>query len=121
MAVNKRACPTQFVRGKIMPYYMCTVNGASIESSAQVVLNLSDVKSPSTTGEEFPDGAVFIAADAVKKEMLAIALAAISTQRQVWVEADQPNFDSDHNQVNLAQCYILAVVADYVSPPWLLS
>jgi len=106
-----------------MPYYMCTVNAASIESTAapQVVFNLSDVKSPSTTGEEFSDGAVFVAADAVKKEMLAIALTAISTQRQVWVQADQPNFDGDRNQLNLPQCYILAVVADYLSPPWLLS
>jgi hypothetical protein len=79
------------------------------------------VKSPSTTGGEFPDGAVFIAADSVKKEMLAIALTAISTQRQVWVQADQPNFNADRNQLNLPQCYILALVVDYLSPPWELS
>ena len=106
-----------------MPYFMCTVNGASILSTAvpQVVLTLTDLPSPSTPGGAFPQGAVFIAADPVKNEMLAIALTAISTQRRVWVESDQPNFDADHTQLDFAQCYSLAVVVDYLSPPWLLD
>ena len=106
-----------------MAFYMCAVNGATILSTAvpQVALNLTDLPSPSTSGGEFPDGAVFIAADPVKQQMLAIALTAISTQRQVWVEADQPNFNEDRTQLNFPQCYNLAVVVDYLSPPWLLD
>lgn len=86
--------------------FTCTVNqaGSSVEGSEtpnpQTYLNLTDL------GGSFT-GTWFFAADKAKREMLGVALAAVSTQNQVSAFVDPPNAGNNP----LTQCYTLHIVS----------
>lgn len=85
--------------------FTCTVNnaGASVGGpetpDPQIYFNLTD------TGGSFA-GQWFFAANKAKQEMLAVTLAAVSTQSSVFVWLDPPVAGSS----NLTQCYTMHIV-----------
>lgn len=87
--------------------FTCTVNQAGPVSNAPetqsptIYLELTDL------GATF-DHTWFFAANSAKREMLAVALAAISTQSQVRAEVDIPTGQDTHPH---PQCYRLYIVA----------
>jgi hypothetical protein len=90
-------------------YARCNVDSAAASVQASdtpdnpVYLTLTDL------GGAFQQG-LFYAADAMKREMLAVALAAISTGKNVYVDADPPD-QSDQRPVP-AQCYTIGLILD---------
>jgi hypothetical protein len=84
--------------------FICTVNqtgpavGAGVTPDPTIEFSLTDSKGSFTN-------TWFFAAQSAKNQMLAVALAAISTQSQVnaWVDAPQ--------QSGMTQCYALYLVA----------
>jgi hypothetical protein len=95
-----------------MPNYYdrCTVvsAGASVEAADTpdnpVYLVLTDL------GGKFENG-LFFASDAMKREMLAVALTAISTGKHVYAVADPPD-DGSAGRPHPAECYELDIVLD---------
>jgi len=86
--------------------FTCTVKlaGASVEGAEtpapQIYLNLTDL------GGSFA-GTWFFTADKAKREMLAVALAAVSNQCQVSAFLDPPNAGNNP----LTQCYTIHIVS----------
>jgi hypothetical protein len=86
--------------------FTCIVNQAgpttlhSDTPAPEVVLNLSDVN------KNFSD-TWFFAAGSAKNQMLAVALAAISTQSNVSAWVDPPN----SNNTPWTQCYELRIIS----------
>jgi hypothetical protein len=85
-----------------MPEFICTVDAAQAATDVGTPPNSVVGVSLSDVGGSFAK-TVFTAPDEVKREMLAIALAAISTQSQVDVLVD------DSSAVP-RQCYSLEII-----------
>ena len=61
---------------------------------------------------QFPEGQDFLAADAMKREILAVALAAVATGRPVWAVVDPPPYNPGGGRPEgLPGCYALSVLA----------
>jgi hypothetical protein len=86
-----------------MPEFICTVDAAEAETDGQNPPNSVVGVSLSDVGGSFAK-TVFTAPDEVKREMLAIALCAISTQSQVDAVVDDP-------AAVPRQCYSLEILA----------
>lgn len=81
--------------------YTCTVDATQVELNQQASL----VSMVLTDAAGSFARTAFSVPDAMKRESLAIGLAAISTQSQVFAVLDSPN------QVP-RQCYLLSILAD---------
>ena len=96
-----------------MPNFICTVDRAGISTiqpdpdtpANPVLLTLTD------TGGTFSK-TDFVASDQIQKEMLAVALAAISTGRQVFVVADTPDNGGGGGQPHTPVCDEIRIVVD---------
>ncbi len=91
--------------------FTCTVDSAGPFASAAtpnlpadpVFLTLTDL------GGAFQQR-VYYAADSIKREILAVALTAISTQRQVGAFVAPPDPREDPREPSLTECYALGVI-----------
>jgi hypothetical protein len=96
--------------------FMCTVDSAGASGAATKFLPADAIYLVLTDkGGRFRQS-VFFAADSVKREMLAVALTAIATDRPVWALVDvAPVIQPDQLAFFFhfpSECYQLAIVVD---------
>jgi hypothetical protein len=87
--------------------FTCTVNEAGPASNAPETQSPTIYFQLTDLGGNF-NNTWFFAANSAKREMLAVALAAISTQSQVRAEVDYPGGQDTNPH---PQCYRLYIVA----------
>ena len=81
-----------------------TVNAPDDTTPDPVMLTMFD------QANEFQGNTDFYVADAMKREILAVALAAIATGRTVTADVDDPPFSSDQGKPIPPECYGLSIL-----------